>query len=70
MFVGICVWAVGRIRLALILAIRTQEITCLAICAYHHGDVVSVAFGFNSAKCFAILPASAARFMGNRKGGE
>ena len=42
----------------------------MAICTYHHGDVVAVAFKFISPKCHAILPASAFRFMGNRKGGE
>ena len=36
---------------------------------YHHGDVVSVASRFKSAECL-IFPASAFRFMGNRKGGE
>ena len=48
-----------------IAAVETFE-----ICAYHYGDVVSMAFGFKPAKCFAILPASAFRFMGNRKGGN
>ena len=39
----------------------------MAVCTDHHGDVVPVASGFESAKCLDILPASALCFMGNRK---
>ena len=42
----------------------------MAVCTHHHGDVVSMAFGFKSAKRLDVLPAAAFRFMGNRKGGE
>ena len=58
MFVCICVWFVGRIWLARLFAIRTQGITCVAICTYYHNDVVSVAFRFKSAKYFAIQDVS------------
>ena len=64
------IWFVGRIWLARLFAIRTQGITCVAICTYYHNDVASVAFRFILSKYFVILPTSAFRFMGNRKGGD
>ena len=69
MLVGIYVWTIGGIRLARILAIRTQETARMAVCPYHYCYVVPVAFGFESAQRIAIFPASAFRLMGNWKGG-
>ena len=63
----LCLLAFGGIRLARILAIRTQKTTRVAVCPYHHGHVVSMAFGLWAAKHIAFSRTSAFRRMGNRK---
>ena len=63
MLIGIYLWIIGRIWLAGILAKRTQKTTHVAICSYHHRNVVLVAFGFWPSKHIAIFLTSSFRLM-------
>ena len=63
MLIGIYLWIIGRIWLAGILAKRSQKTTHVAICSYHHRNVVLVAFGFWPSKHIAIFLTSSFRLM-------